>query len=217
MIICPTCRAPSEPKARYCSGCYTVFFANSPTGTRRLEATTNETRTWKAPVLFAIAFLGIWFLQIDASEIDAEPGSYRASAGHAKRSVFDWVAESTGFSPASTNEVSEGLPAWFLDNDRQLPCARGGFCDVVIRFDSGDSAAFLIERPNDGGARIIAVDSRGPALLNKSTRAQLLVDEERGAARSISITRRDGRWSIVDAVQEPAGARAGRPGGKDGV
>ena len=196
-LTCPTCSRRAEPAARYCPACYTVF-PSERLPQRHLQATRAGGKTWKAPILFALVFGGLWFAQIDANDTGAEPGSLRAVAGDAKRNVVEW-ASSTGIirDPATSG------PAWSLDNDSRLGCATGSTCRVRIRFASGEVASFVISRPRFGGARLSAVDPGGADLLSTSIVAHVVGGKE----GTVSITRTpDGGWTVADQ-QVPARAQ----------
>lgn len=226
-ITCPSCKAQVDPQARFCPACYTVFPSDSGYGSRRLTATTARGRTWKVPSLLVVAVLGAWLLQVDQSDWDPEPGSYQAAARDMKRQFFDWIAASTGSGAPSpiprskerVDDLHKSDPAGFLDNASKLPCALGAYCEAVIRFDPDNSARYIIERPNDGGARIFALEPRGSDLLNKSTRAQLVIDVPAGGTQLISIARMEGdRWSIIEEVQHSVdGADLSHSSGREGA
>lgn len=104
--------------------------------------------------------------------------------------------------------------AWFLDNDHRLRCAPGAACEVTIRFRSGDSAVYLIERRNHGDTRLFATDQRGTDLLSASASAALVVVAPGGVTAIPIVRGDDDRWSVaaetrLSATGEPAGNNEG--------
>jgi hypothetical protein len=215
MISCPTCKRKAEPKARYCPACYTVFPSEMLSRTRRIGGDKGNGVPWKLPSLFFASIAGIWFVQINPYDWTAKPGSYRAVTSSMKRSAIEWAAGSISTTRASLQNWADGKAEWALDNDDQLPCRVGAVCEVVIRFPSGESANYLIERPNEGNASISPMNPRGNALLSKATRARVI---PAGGNDSIMIARKDNRWSVINQTQFSATKpNAAPPGRMEGV
>jgi hypothetical protein len=215
MISCPTCKRKAEPKARYCPACYTVFPSEMLNRDRRIRGGKEGGIPWKLPSLFFVSIAGIWFLQINPYDWTAKPGSYRAVTSSMKRSVIEWAAGSVSTTRASLQNWTHGRAEWALDNVDQLPCRAGAVCEVVIRFPSGESADYLIERPIEGNASISPMNPRGNELLSKATRARVI---PAGGNDSIMIARKDDRWSVINQTQFSAtNANAAPPGRMEGV
>jgi len=96
MIKCPKCSRAAEPQERYCSYCHTVFPSDTKAAAS-LRLASGAPRRWTIPSLIFIGVLGAAFVQIDAQDTGAAPGSIRAAARDTKRAVLEWVAEYTGF------------------------------------------------------------------------------------------------------------------------
>jgi hypothetical protein len=214
MINCPTCSRKAESKARYCPACYTVFPSETLKRDRRIGAGKAEGVAWKLPALFVVSIFGIWFAQIDPYDWTAKPGSYRDVTSGMKRSVIEWTAGSASSTRASLDTWAHGKAQWSLDNVDRLPCAAGTVCEVVIRFPSGDTANYLIERPHLGAASISAMNARGNDLLSQATHATVIPTN----GDAFVIARQDDRWSVTNQEQVSAiNSNAAPPGTKEGV
>ena len=217
MISCPTCKRRAEPKARYCPACYTVFPSDALKRDRRMRGK-SEGIPWKLPSLFFVSIAGIWFVQINPYDWTAKPGSYAAVTGGMKRSIIEWAAGSVSTTRDALDDWAHGKPQWAIDNDDQLPCTAGAVCEVVIRFPSGESAHYLVERPVQGNASISPMNPRGSDLLSRATHATLVPAATRSEKDAVDIARKDNRWSVMNQEQVSAtNSNAAPPGRKQGV
>jgi hypothetical protein len=163
--------------------------------------------------LFFVTIAAVWFMHIDVNDWSAQPGSYQAVAREAKRSVIGWLDQ-----PGSARSPSPNRRAWPFDNGDRLGCEPGALCEVVIHFPSGESAAYVIDRPRHGETRISAVDSHGTTLLESATHGRLVLSPVHGAVRSASIARKDNHWSVVgDGPLLVEDSKAVPPGREEGV
>ena len=218
MISCPTCKRKAAPKARYCPACYTVFPSEMLSRYRRSRGGKGDGIPWRLPSLFFVSIAGIWFLQINPYDWTAKPGSYRAVTSNIKRSVIEWAAGSVSTTRASLQNWTHGKAEWALDNDDQLPCRVGAVCEVVIRFPSGESANYLIERPHLGNASISPMSARGNNLLSRATHAKVFPAAANGERDAVMIARKDDRWSVINQTRFSAtNSNAAPPGRMEGV
>jgi hypothetical protein len=218
MISCPTCKRKAEPKARYCPACYTVFPSEALKRDRRMDGGKGGGIPWRLPSLFIVSIAAIWFVQINPYDWTAKPGSYRAVTSSMKRSIIEWAAGSVFATHASLDNGAHDKPQWAIDNGDHLPCAAGAVCEVVIRFPSGESANYLIERPVQGNASIAPMNAHGSELLGRATHATLMPAATKSGKDAVLIARKDDRWFVINQEQVSViDANAVPPGSEQGV
>lgn len=215
---CPTCGRSVDMTARYCRACYTVF--RSATAVAADSSSFGSVGASAFKLLGAGALLagGWWAYNFDRGPHDPDASAEAAPVRHADdfaTNSRDAKGSPAGGSGASTAPDSASVsppraPAaaataatgnasdWRLAGDVSSLCGGARSCRVMIRFDSGESAAFTVGRSRMLSGDLVPAGPRGATLLSTARRGAVLVPRPGGETRSVPVVRLTSRrWVIV--------------------
>jgi hypothetical protein len=215
---CPTCGRNVDMTARYCRACYTVFRSATAVAADSSSFGSLGASAFKLLGAGALMAGGWWAYNLDRGPHDPEASAEAAPVPHPddfatnSRDAKGSPAGSSGTSASAASASTVSPPGdraaaaaaianasdWRLAGDVSSLCGGAGSCRVMIRFDSGETAAFTVGRSRMLSGDLVPAGPRGAVLLSTARRGNLLVPRPDGETRSVSVVRLTSRrWVIV--------------------
>ena len=220
---CPTCGRAAPPAARYCRACYTIL----PPPKEEARRSGSSGRVWQLFVLVLIGGGGWWAYQADTAGRGfetAETGSSTESAERRDRPRRTQSASASRTDRGERRRRSERQaradPAaptaptdWLLEIAPERICATAASCEVTIRFPSGETERFAVQRRQESRSALLPGGDLGRRLLSRNSRGTLVAP---AAGRpAVPIVKLGERWvglgglgaSTIPGLLEPATQR----------
>ena len=209
---CPTCRRKVELAARYCRACYTVFPSSPRGGGAAAASPARSGAGFKLLLLLPIAVGGWWAWTGESTSslasrpdaarapgdgFDATSRDARGGSGTPTKSRSDTASPSDRRATARPAVAPAGSARreFRLAGNVGLLCPDAQGCRILVRFASGESAAFHVRQSGILSASLVPAGPRGAQLLAHSRRATVLAPE--GGASVSLVQLASGRWMIV--------------------
>ena len=198
---CPTCGRAAPPAARYCRACYTIL----PPPREEAKRSGSNGKVWQLFCLALIGAGGWWAYQADSAGSDyetAETGSRAESARERPRRGRTASArtergdrERRADRAARSARAEPPAPTdWLLEIAPEEICSTVASCEVTIRFPSGETARFAVQRRQESRSALLPSGDLGRRLLSRNSRATLVAPAAEQRDGHLPIVKLGERW-----------------------